>query len=221
VSVFGGFVFSDSAKNGLAVVVTARHDLAAARTLAKEIAERAWADRTRFRKQLTPLDEAISLALKQDRQPIILSDAGDNPGGGGTGRTTELLAALVRADAKDVLIGSFYDVALARAAHAAGKGAKIRARFNGDPGLPCDVPFEADAEVVGLHDGDIVGRLGIFQGKRLRLGPSAALRIGGTTVVVISDRSQTADPTSRADISAPASGHGSRRSGSTRSTPRA
>src|SRR5204863_6097844 len=50
------------------------------------------------------------------------------------------------------------------------------------------------AEVVGLHDGNIVGRLGIFQGKSLRLGPSAALRIGGVTVVVISDRSQTADP---------------------------
>jgi microcystin degradation protein MlrC len=194
VSIFGGFVFSDSDKNGLAIVVTARHDLAAARLLAKEIAEKAWADRTRFRKQLTPLDAAISLALKQDRQPIIFSDAGDNPGGGGTGRTTELLAALVRADAKDVLIGSFYDVALAGAAHVAGKGAKIRARFNSDPGLPCGVPFEADAEILGLHNGDIVGRLGIFQGKRLRLGPSAALRIAGVTVVVISDRSQTADP---------------------------
>jgi len=89
--------------------------------------------------------------------------------------------------------GSFYDVALARTAHAAGKGAKFRARFNSERGLPCDVPFEADAEVVGLHDGNIVGRLGIFQGKRLRLGPCAALRIGGVTVVVISDRSQTAE----------------------------
>jgi microcystin degradation protein MlrC len=93
-----------------------------------------------------------------------------------------------------VLIGSFYDVALARAADAAGKGAKLRARFNSERGLPCDAPFEADAEVVGLHDGNIVGRLGIFQGKSLRLGPCAALRIGGVTVVVISDRSQTADP---------------------------
>jgi microcystin degradation protein MlrC len=194
VSIFGGFVFSDSAKNGLAIVVTARNDLDAARKLAKEIAEKAWADRTRFRKQLAPLDQAIALALQQDRPAVIFSDSGDNPGGGGTGRTTELLAALVRAGAEDVLIGSFYDVALARAAHAAGIGAKIRARFNSDRGLPCDVPFEADAEVVGLHDGNIVGRLGIFQGKRLRLGPCAALRIGGVTVVVISDRSQTADP---------------------------
>jgi len=194
VSVFGGFAFSDSDKTGLAVVVTARHDLAAARLLAKEIAEKAWAVRTRFRKRLTPLESAISLALQQDRQPIIFSDAGDNPGGGGTGRTTELLAALVRSGAQDVLIGSFYDVALARAAHVAGMGAKMRARFNSDPGLPCDVPFEADAEVVGLHNGDLIGRLGIYQGKRLRLGPSAALRVGSVTVVVISDRSQTADP---------------------------
>jgi microcystin degradation protein MlrC len=194
VSIFGGFVFSDSDKNGLAVVVTGRHDLAVARALAREIAEKAWADRGRFRKQLTSLDQAIALALKRDRLPIIFADSGDNPGGGGTGRTTELLAALVGADARDVLVGSFYDVALAQAAHSAGKGAKMRARFNSDPGLPCDVPFEADAEVLGLHDGDIVGRLGIFQGKRLRLGASAALRIGGVTVVVISDRSQTADP---------------------------
>ena len=41
VSIFGGFVFSDSAKNGLAIVVTARHDLDAARKLAREIAEKA------------------------------------------------------------------------------------------------------------------------------------------------------------------------------------
>ena len=34
-------MFSDSAKNGLAIVVTARNDLDAARKLAKEIAEKA------------------------------------------------------------------------------------------------------------------------------------------------------------------------------------
>ena len=35
--------------------------------------------------------------------------SGDNPGGGGTGRTTELLSALVWSGAEDVLIGSFFD----------------------------------------------------------------------------------------------------------------
>ncbi|MBS0241615.1 MAG: M81 family metallopeptidase [Proteobacteria bacterium] len=194
VSIFGGFVFSDSTKNGVAIIVTARRDLARAQMLAKEIAEYGWKNRERFRKKLTPLSDAVALARNRDRKPVIFSDSGDNPGGGGTGRTTELLSALVYSGAEDVLIGSFYDPPLALEAHKAGKGARIKAVFNRAPGLPCDAPFEAEAEVVGLHDGTFVGRLGYAQGRTLRLGPSAALKIGGVTAIVISDRMQTADP---------------------------
>jgi microcystin degradation protein MlrC len=162
--------------------------------LAREIAERGWAQREKFKKVLVPLPDAVALARQRNRPAVILADTGDNPGGGGTGRTTELLAALHEAGAENVLYGSFFDPPLAAAAHQAGIGAKICARFNTAPGLPCDVPFEADAEVVGLHDGTIVGRLGWAQGRTLRLGPSAALRIGGMTVIIISDRMQTLDP---------------------------
>ncbi len=194
VSIFGGFVFSDSDKNGVAIVVTARSDVKRAQMLALEIAERGWGQRERFRKVLTPLRDAVDLALHRNRPAVILADTGDNPGGGGTGRTTELLQALHKAGAQNVLYGSFFDPPLAQAAHAAGVGARIRASFNSHRGLPCDAPFEADAEVVGLHDGTIVGRLGWAQGRTLRLGPSAALRIGCLTVIVISDRMQTLDP---------------------------
>ncbi len=194
VSIFGGFVFSDSDKNGVAIIVTARRDLARAQMLAREIAELGWNKRANFRKKLTPLSDAVQLALKTNRPPVIYADSGDNPGGGGTGRTTELLSALVWAGAENVLVGSFFDPPLAKLAHAAGIGGKIRATFNSHAGLPCDQPFEADAEVVGLHHGTIIGRLGSAQGKTMHLGPSAALRIGGVTVVVISDRFQTLDP---------------------------
>ncbi len=194
VSIFGGFVFSDSTKNGVAIIVTARNDVERARMLALEIAELGWKNRARFRKKLTPLSEGVRMALNTNRPPGIYSDSGDNPGGGGTGRTTELLSALVWAGAQDVLVGSFFDPPLAKAAHAAGVGGRIRAQFNTLPGLPCDAPLEADAEVIGLHDGTIVGRLGSAQGRTLHLGPSAALKIGGITVVIISDRMQTLDP---------------------------
>jgi len=194
VSIFGGFVFSDSDKNGVAIVVTARNDVARARMLAREIAAAGWENRARFKKSLMPLVEAVAVAGDRARKPVIFSDSGDNPGGGGTGRTTELLSALVWSGAEDVLVGSFYDPLLAAEAHRIGIGGRFQALFNRHAGLPCDVPFEIDAEVIGLHDGNVVGRLGYAQGRRLRLGPSAALRIGGITVIVISDRMQTADP---------------------------
>jgi microcystin degradation protein MlrC len=198
VSIFGGFVFSDTPKNGVATVVTARSDAELARALANEISERAWAMRSRFRKVLMPVAEAVALANAGERAPVIYADSGDNPGGGGSGRTTELLMALHAAGAQNVIYGSYFDPALAAEAHELGMGARFVARFNRDRGNAAweqwDQPFEADAEIVGLTDGRFIGKLGLLQGRKVNLGPSAALRIGGITVVVISARSQTADP---------------------------
>lgn len=199
VSVFGNFIFADTPDNGVSILVTARENERIAQNLANEMAQRAWANRTKFMRTLTSVDEAVSLALNPDREPIIFSDAGDNPGGGGSGRTTELLAALAAAGAKDCLYGSFCDPLLAQEAHQLGVGATFIATFNRDqePDVPWarwDVPFEAEAEVLALHEGDVVGERGMTAGRRLKPGPSAALRIGGIDVVVITDRTQTADP---------------------------
>jgi len=198
VSIFGGFVFSDTPKNGMAVVVTARRDRALAEALANELAERAWAMRSRFRKTLMPLAEAVAYAKASNRAPVIYADSGDNPGGGGSGRTTELLMALHAAGARDVIYGSFFDPLLAAEAHRLGPGARFVARFNRDRGQApweeWDLPFAAEAEVLAISDGRFVGTLGLFQGRSVNLGPSAALSIGGLTVVVISARNQTADP---------------------------
>ena len=201
VSVFGGFVFGDTPYNGVAIVVSARSDLEPARRLAVEIAERGWADRTRFRRELTRLEDAVALALKTARDDslpaIIYSDAGDNPGGGGGGNTMWLLEALVKAGARRVYIGSYMDPALAAQAHALGEGAEFEAVFNRHGESEFAKRFSAPARVLKLSDGNVVGRLGIFAGRALALGPSAALQIGGAegiTAVVISNRQQTADP---------------------------
>ncbi len=201
VSVFGGFVFSDTPYNGVAVVVSAREDLGAAQALAREIAERGWADRQRFRRELTPLDDAVALALRTGGDPalpaVIFSDAGDNPGGGGGGDTTFLLQALAEAGARRVYIGSFADPELAAEAHRRGVGAEFEAVFNRGRETEFAKRFKVKARVRALGDGKVVGRLGIFAGRALALGPSAALQIGGAdgiTVIVISHRQQTADP---------------------------
>ncbi|MBU2533375.1 MAG: M81 family metallopeptidase [Alphaproteobacteria bacterium] len=195
VSVFGGFVFSDTPDNGLAVVVTARNELDDARILAKELAAIGWQTRSQFRKKLTSIEDAVRMTLDTARPPVIFADSGDNPGGGGSGCTSAFLRTLIEAGPDNLYYGSFFDPELAKAAHAAGVGNTFEATFNAGPGKTSyDHPLSTRAEVLALHDGDVVGRLGLFAGRRLHLGSSAAIRIGGITVIVISDRSQTADP---------------------------
>jgi microcystin degradation protein MlrC len=198
VSIVGGFVFSDTPKNGVAVIVTARGDKAKAQALALQLARGGWQDRQRFVKQLTSLDEAVRLSVEtgkdRSRPAIIYSDAGDNPGGGGRGNTTWLLSALHKAGAQGVLVGVFVDGDLAAEAHRLGKGATFRAVFNRAGETEFSKRFEAEATVKALSDGQCVGRRGIYAGRSIDLGPVAALDLGGVTVVVGTRRKQCADP---------------------------
>ncbi len=201
VSVVAGFVYADSPSTGMSVIVTGRHELEPAQRLAGEIARMAWADHERFQCELTPFDEAVASAVARGedaKQPaIIYADIGDNPGGGGGGDTTELLAALVEAGAKGVLYGSFFDPALAKEAVAAGVGAEITAVFNRQPLTRFSARYEVPAKVVAVSTEPFIGRLGLYAGQTINAQPACALQVGGEdgiTVVVISNRYQTADP---------------------------
>jgi microcystin degradation protein MlrC len=177
VSIVGGFVFSDTPKNGVAIVVNGEQG-ADVRGAALDIAGRIWEDRKRFVKRLTSIEDAMKIPGK-----TIWSDAGDNPGGGGTGQTTTLLKTLCAQNAKDVLYGIFFEPGIC--AEAQGKK-EIIARFTEG--------FTAPARVLKTTDGRCVGRRGIWAGRALELGPTCALQIGGITVVCVSKRKQCADP---------------------------
>jgi microcystin degradation protein MlrC len=201
VSVMGGFAYADTPFNGLTAVVTAT-DAEAAHALAREIAEAGWARRERFRPILTSLDEAVGRAKATEDpslHPLAFADVADNPGGGGRGNTMHILAAFHAAGVEGCLMGVIHDPLLAEEAHALGIGARFTARFNRPQGTltaddPFSRPFAAEAEVVALSDGRVTGRRGIFTGTAMTLGKTAALRLGGITVVVISIRTQCADP---------------------------
>jgi len=180
VSIVGGFVLSDSPKIGVAIVVNGESG-APLREVALDVAARIWDDRKRFVKRLTSIDDAMRIPGK-----TIWSDAGDNPGGGGTGQTTALLRKLHEAKAQNVLYGNFFEPQIAAAAHAAGEGREIEARFTEG--------FKTKVQVRKLTDGRCIGRRGIWAGRALELGPTAALQIGGITAICVSKRKQCADP---------------------------
>jgi microcystin degradation protein MlrC len=201
ISVMGGFAFSDTAKNGLTVVVTARRNQRnqnAAEVVARDIAQFGWDNRARFVPCLTPLAEAIekAKAVGDDKSlpALAFADVADNPGGGGRGNTTYLLRGLVESGAKGVLFGIFYDPPLAAEAHKYGLHYNFTAEFNRNEDTQFSEKWTAPARVVALTDGEAVGRRGIYAGMSLKMGPCAALQIGGVTVVVVSYRRQCADP---------------------------
>jgi microcystin degradation protein MlrC len=189
-------------KCGVTITVTVRGDspagLATARRVALAIARRGWEERGRHTRRLLSLDEAVALARRsadRDTPPVIFSDAADNPGGGGRGNTTWLLAALHAAKVPGAVLGVFVDPAVATQAHEAGEGAHIDAVFN-QVESQFSKRMAVGATVETLTDGAAIGRRGVSAGKRFNLGPSALLRLdsSGLRIVVGSLRRQLAEP---------------------------
>lgn len=198
VSILGGFAYSDTPKNGMAIIVTARAANGSAQAVADKIARMAWGEHLRFVPHLTVLADAMEKVAQVAADPslpaVILADVADNPGGGGNGNTMWILQALHARGISGVIVGVITDPALAAEAHRLGQGARFRAVFNRVPPDDFSQRFEADARVITLRDGDCVGRRGFYAGRRMNLGASALLDLGGIQVVVISIRTQCADP---------------------------
>jgi microcystin degradation protein MlrC len=141
-------------------------------------------------------DEGVQLAMKLAEtasKPIVIADTQDNPGAGGDSDTTGMLRALVRNDARGAALGVIYDPQSAKAAHDAGEGATVRLALGGKSGIRGDAPYEETFVVEKLSDGKFLAPGPYYGGRRMAMGPSAALRIGDIRVVVASHKAQLAD----------------------------
>jgi len=188
VSIVGGFAFSDTAANGLHIIVTARSDADASERLCRELAEMAWENRDRFIWDLTDMDEAMERAVQAGENPdspaILLSDVADNIGGGGPGNTLWLLEGLYGSGANGVLFAGFIDPDLSARAHDEGIGAEFDAVFQGDDWQRADPTFRAPVKVLALHEGTFVGRRGIIVGRTVNIGKACLLQVGALQVIV-------------------------------------
>jgi microcystin degradation protein MlrC len=196
VSAVGGFVFADAAEAGMSILAYGSGHKPKA--VALKLAEFAWAERDRFRVRLTSLDEAVGRAVAAGRSDgkavVCLADVADNPGGGGRGNTTDIVEALIAARAERALLGSFVDPPAAARCHAAGVGSRVALVLNDGRADAHGRAVPVELEVLALSDGAIAGRRGVYAGRTVHLGPTAAIRIGGLTMIVCSRRVQCADP---------------------------
>ncbi len=141
-------------------------------------------------------DEGVRTAMelaKHAKKPIVIADTQDNPGAGGDSDTTGMLRALVRNGATKAATGVIYDPGSAEIAHAAGEGATVTLALGGKSGIPGDAPYQETFVVEKLSDGKFIAPGPYYGGRKMKMGPSACLRIGDVRVVVSSYKAQLAD----------------------------
>lgn len=191
VSAVGGFAYADTPHNGLTILCYGQGDTPT--RVARELAQQTWEERERFQVQLTPLEQAISAAwavgADLSNPALCLADVADNPGGGGRGNTLTILQALLAAQVQGALLAMFIDPVLAEHCQRLGTGAEFQATLQGS-----GQTLQHPARVLKLASGEVVGRRGIYRGRRLDLGVCALVQLAGVTVLVASRRVQCADP---------------------------
>ena len=187
-----GFPYADFADCGPAVAAyadtQAKADAAADAFVAHVAAREA-----SFVQETLPAAEAVSEAMRlaaRASKPIMIADTQDNPGGGGHGDTTGLLAELVRQQAKGAVLCLINDAESVAACQAAGEGSTLSLSLGGkSDGLP----FDCTARVRKLTDGrfTLTGPMGA--GNPGNLGPCALIDIDGVRVMVVSHKMQALD----------------------------
>jgi microcystin degradation protein MlrC len=187
-----GFPYADFSDCGPAVAAFADTQAkadAAADAFAAHVAARESAFVQDTLPSVAAVAEAKRLASGASK-PVVIADTQDNPGGGGHGDTTELLAELVRQKATGAVFCLINDADNAAVCHAAGEGAMVSLSLGGKSD---GMPFACTARVVTLTDGrfTLTGPMGA--GNPGNLGPCALIDIEGVRVMVVSHKMQALD----------------------------
>jgi microcystin degradation protein MlrC len=192
-----GFPPADIAECGAAVVAYGE-DVAATEEAIEQVYQQVLAAEADFDFELLDPDTAVIRAMENvSKKPVVLADAQDNPGAGGTSDTTGLLAAMVSNGAQQAVIAVMYDPEIADKAHAAGVGAVLDDALGGKSGLDGIEPYRAQFAVEALGDGRFTYTGEMNLNSKAQLGNMALLRVvdegSEVRVVVGSSRSQCLD----------------------------
>jgi microcystin degradation protein MlrC len=138
-------------------------------------------------------EDAVSLALSGDDRPVVIADYADNPGAGGYGDATNLLRALLAADA-DACLCPLVDPEAASALRqrrpgetvTVSLGGKVNASFGGEP-------LDLTGRLLRVSDGWYTCDGPMYAGVRMSFGPTAVLEVGRVQVVIVTEPHQCHD----------------------------
>ena len=127
-----GYVWADEPRAAAAAVLTGTN-IPAMKNVALTLARDYWNCRHEyaFGMPVGSINECIAKAMQNSTAPFIIAESGDNPTGGGVGDRADMLAALLRAGARNVIFACIADAPATQHAYAAGVGSILSCSIGG------------------------------------------------------------------------------------------
>ncbi len=195
VAVMHGFPLSDIPDVTMSVMAITDDDSELAEDIIDDMAKTIWEKRDRFQKKYLSPEEAVREAMEFPAGPVIIADAADNPGGGGTGDTTFVLRTLIGLGVRNVGLAFIPDPESVEQAIKAGVGSKVKVSLGGKLG-PKKVtggPLDVVATVKTIADGQFFNKGPMMKGVLNNIGRTVVLDIDGIEVIVAERRIQPYD----------------------------
>ncbi|RAH96823.1 hypothetical protein DLJ53_31685 [Acuticoccus sediminis] len=161
-------------------------DAAAAEMAATAVAEAMWTRRRAFELPAYTPAEAVRAALAMDAETVLLVDASDSIGGGASGDSPAILAALLAHAPETPAAVAIVDPGTVERATAAGEGAGAMFEIGAWQDDRQVAPVRVNATVERLCEGRFTYTGGPVAGASATLGPVAVLRIGPIRVLAAS-----------------------------------
>jgi len=161
-SILVGMAWADTPyASASAVVVSAGKTESEAHRVACELAEIYWSKRRDFKLEVESgeIDEMIKAAKASTKNPVFISDSGDNVTAGAPGDIPIFIERLLEFKVKDAVVAGIYDPDAVNSCRNAGLGGYVKASIGGKIDKVNGYPIEVKGKVVNLTDGGAVLRV--------------------------------------------------------------
>lgn len=183
-----GFPYADVPQMGMSCVAVHDGDRDAATSAAAELAAEVWSRRDDLQARGLSVAEALDIARREPRRPVVLLDVGDNIGGGAPGDSTEILAEAVRSGFRSLLL-TLWDPEAVRRCVAAGVGAQVTLTVGARHPHSAGEPVPVIGRVRRLSDGRFEDSTPTHGGFRFYdMGPTAVVETTGEHTLVLTSK---------------------------------
>ena len=186
ISVTHCFPYADVPELGAKILVVTDNRKEYGDRLATELGMELWGMRGRTTPEFLTPDQAIDQALALNQGPAVIADPSDNAGGGAPSDSTQILRRLIERKVEGAALAPLWDPVAVRFCFDAGEGGRFKLRFGGKTAPSSGLPIDAEVTVTRL----VREATQNFGAATVPLGDSAAIRMGGVEVVLISKRTQ-------------------------------